>query len=54
MRDLGRTGHHTRDVPSVAAVVCLGGTFSGRVPRSSAEVRKVLVYHILEVEVVRQ
>ena len=32
----------------------VGGTFSARVPRSSAEVRRVFVHHIAEVEVVWQ
>ena len=32
----------------------VGGTFSARVPRSSAEVRRVFVHHIVEVEVVWQ
>ena len=32
----------------------MGGTFSARVPRSSAEVRRVFVHHIVEVEVVGQ
>ena len=32
----------------------MGGSFSARVPRSSAEVRRVFVHHIVEVEVVRQ
>ena len=29
----------------------MGGSFSARVPRSSAEVRRVFVHHILEDEV---
>ena len=32
----------------------MGGWFSARMPRSSAEVRKVFVHHIVEVEVVGQ
>ena len=32
----------------------VGGSFSARVPRSSAEVRRVFVHHIVEVEVVGQ
>ena len=32
----------------------VGGSFSARVPRSSAEVRRAFVHHIVEVEVVRQ
>ena len=32
----------------------VGGSFSARVPRSSAEVRRVFVHHIVEVEVDRQ
>ena len=32
----------------------VGGTFSARVPRSSAEVRRVFVHHIVEVEGVGQ
>ena len=33
---------------------CVGGPFSARVPRSSAEVRRVFVHHIVEVEGVGQ
>ena len=32
----------------------MGGSFSARVPSSSAEVRRVFVHHIVEVEVVGQ
>ena len=32
----------------------MGGSFSARVPKSSAEVRRVFVHHIVEVEVVGQ
>ena len=32
----------------------VGGSFSARVPRSSAEVRRVCVHHIVEVEGVGQ
>ena len=32
----------------------MGGSFSARVPRSSAEVRRVLIHDILEVEGVGQ
>ena len=32
----------------------VGGSFSARVPKSSAEVRRVFVHHIVEVEVVGQ
>ena len=32
----------------------VGGSFSARVPRSSAEVRRVFVHHIVEVEGVGQ
>ena len=32
----------------------MGGSFSARVPKSSAEVRRVFVHHIVEGEVVGQ
>ena len=32
----------------------VGGSFSARLPRSSAEVRRVFVHHLVEVEVVGQ
>ena len=32
----------------------MGSSFSARVPKSSAEVRKVFVHHIVEIEVVGQ
>ena len=32
----------------------MGGSFSARVPRSSAEVRRVFLHHTVEVEVVGQ
>ena len=32
----------------------VGGSFSARVPKSSAEVRRVFAHHIVEIEVVGQ
>ena len=38
----------------IQTVVHVGGSFSARVPRSSAEMRRVFVHHIMEIEVVGQ
>ena len=37
-----------------ARLLCVGRTFSARVPKSSAEVRRVFVHHIVEIEHVWQ
>ena len=52
-------GHAGEDVISltgapVSAPSFVGGSFSAGMPRSSAEVRRVFVHHIVEVEVVGQ
>ena len=39
--------------PEYGEMLSVGGSFSARVPRSSAEVRRVFIHHIVEVEVVR-
>ena len=43
-----------RILAAAAAAESVGGSFSARVPRSSAEVRRVFIHDIMEVEGVWQ